>query len=336
MKKRKLGTSGLDVSEICLGAMMFGDRTDELEAGRIIDAARETGVNFIDTADVYAKGRSEEIVGRLIARDRDQWILATKVGVLEMGVAATGGLAPERIARVVDESLKRLATDWIDLWYFHTDDPETPIERALESMANIVAAGKVRHFALSNFRGWRIAKIVELCRANGWPVPVACEPYYNAVNRLPEWEILPACEHYGIGVVPYSPLARGVLTGKYTPGAAPPPESRMGRGDKRALQTEWRPESLQVAQQIQAHASASGSNGMHYALNWVLNNRLVSSVIAGPRTMEQWQNYLDAATHPFTAADEAFLDTLVAAGHPSTPGYSDPRYPPIGRRPIVA
>jgi aryl-alcohol dehydrogenase-like predicted oxidoreductase len=336
MKYRKLGASGLDVSEICLGAMMFGERTDETEAGRIVESARAAGVNFIDTADVYAKGRSEEMVGRLIARDREKWILATKVGVLEMAVSASGGLAPERITRVVDESLARLRTDWIDLWYFHSDDPETPIEHALEAMARIVAAGKVRHFGLSNFRAWRIAKIAELCRAHGWPEPVACEPYYNAVNRMPEAEILPACEHYGMGVVPYSPLARSILTGKYKPGAEPPADSRVGRGDKRVMQTEWRPESLAVAEKIHAHAAKRGMNGMHYAVNWVLNNRLVSSVIAGPRTLEQWQNYLEATRHAFTAADEAFLDTLVPAGHPSTPGYSDPRYPPLGRKPIVA
>jgi aryl-alcohol dehydrogenase-like predicted oxidoreductase len=151
------------------------------------------------------------------------------------------------------------------------------------------------------------------------------------MNRMPESDLLPACEYFGIGVVPYSPLARGVLTGKYEPGKAPPKGTRAGRGDTRMMQTEFRKESLLAAKKIASHAAKRNTTPIAFALNWVLNNALVTSVIAGPRTLPQWQSYLDALDCEFTARDEAFLDKLVAPGHPSSPGFFDPRYPPAGR-----
>ncbi len=151
------------------------------------------------------------------------------------------------------------------------------------------------------------------------------------MNRMPEVEVLPCCDHYGLGVVPYSPLARGVLTGKYPPGSEPPAESRAGRGDKRMLQTEFRQESLVLAQQIKAHAGKRGMTAGQFATLWVLNNRMIAGVIGGPRTLAQWQEYVGALKHKFTPDDEALIDTLVPIGHPSTPGYSDPQYPIEGR-----
>jgi aryl-alcohol dehydrogenase-like predicted oxidoreductase len=158
-----------------------------------------------------------------------------------------------------------------------------------------------------------------------------CQPYYNAMNRLPENEILPACQHYGIGVVPYSPLARGVLTGKYAKGAPPPEGTRAARNDKRIMETEFREESLGIAQKLKAHAEKKGITATDFAVNWVLANPIVSSVIGGPRTLEQWQGYLGAIGKPFDAEDEAMVDSLVKIGHPSTPGYNDPAYPITGR-----
>jgi aryl-alcohol dehydrogenase-like predicted oxidoreductase len=151
------------------------------------------------------------------------------------------------------------------------------------------------------------------------------------MNRQPENDILPACQHYGIGVVPYSPLARGVLTGKYTKGAEPPADSRVGRKDKRIMETEFREESLAIAQKIKSHAEKKGMTSGHFAFNWVLRNPIVSSVIAGPRTMEQWTDYLAGLGKPFHADDEALVESLVRPGHPSTPGYNDPNYPLTGR-----
>ena len=331
MEYRTLGNSGIKVSPICLGTMMFGERTDAAEAGRIVDSARAAGINFIDTADVYAKGESERLAGKLLADDRDKWVVATKVGqAMGKGPNETG-LSRAWVLRAIDGSLKRLGMDHVDVYYLHRDDAGTPIEETLAAMGDIIRAGKARYFGLSNFRGWRIAQIAALCGKLGVPAPIVCQPYYNAMNRMPETEVLPACHNYGMGVVPYSPLARGVLTGKYAPGVAPSADSRAGRKDKRLMETEFREESLAMAQKLKAHAEKRGMSAGQFALNWVLNNRIITSVLAGPRTYEQWAGYLGALEHGFSAEDEALVDSMVKSGHPSTPGYNDPRYAIAGR-----
>jgi aryl-alcohol dehydrogenase (NADP+) len=341
MEYRNLGKSGLKVSPICLGTMMFGDRTDEAEAARIVASAREAGINFIDTADVYAKGESERITGKLIASDRERWVLATKVAnpMPAPGVSNPGGDDPNRrgtgrkwILRAIDESLERLDTDYVDIYYLHRDIQDTPLEETLGALADVIAEGKARYFGISNFRGWRIAELMRVCGELGIDKPVVCQPYYNAMNRQPENDVLPACAHYGIGIVPYSPLARGVLVGKYKPGEAPPAESRAGRKDKRFMETEFREESLAIAQKLKTHAEQKGMTAGDFAVNWVLRNSIVSSVIAGPRTLEQWQGYLASLEKKLDADDEALVDSLVRPGHPSTPGYNDPHYPLTGRR----
>jgi aryl-alcohol dehydrogenase-like predicted oxidoreductase len=336
MQTRRLGSSGLQVSALCLGTMMFGDRTDEAEAARIVASARDAGVNFVDTADVYAAGESESMLGRLIKSERARWIVATKVGNVRVPPPDDADLSRRHVLGAIDGSLARLLTDHVDIYYLHLDDLRTPLEETLSALDDLLRAGKIRYWGLSNHRGWRIAQAVLLAERMGMPRPVVCQPYYNAMNRQPEVEILPACAHFGLGVVPYSPLARGVLTGKYKPGETPPAGTRAGRGDKRIMQTEFRAESLQLAQTLKAHAERRGMSAGAFALNWVLNCGGVSSVLAGPRTLEQWQGYLGALEHGFTAEDEALVERLVPAGHPSTPGYSDPRYPPAGRRPLVA
>jgi aryl-alcohol dehydrogenase (NADP+) len=330
MEYRKLGRSGLKVSPLCLGAMMFGEQTDEETARRIVDSAREAGVNFIDTADVYNGGRSEEIVGRAVKADRDRWVIATKAGY-PVDPAFPADLSRKYLMRAVDQSLSRLGTDYIDIYYLHRDATTTPLEETVRALADLVRQGKLRYIGVSNFRAWRLAEVVRLCREAGIDAPAACQPQYNAMNRMAELELLPACEYHGVGVVPYSPLARGVLTAKYASMDQLPAGSRAARQDRRTLQTELRPESIRLAQQIHAHAQARGSTAAHFALNWVLNNSLVHSVIAGPRTFAQWQDYLQALDTPFTFEDEALVDALVAAGHPSTPGFTDPQYPVTGR-----
>ncbi|WP_193369586.1 aldo/keto reductase [Pelagibius marinus] len=332
METRKLGRSGLSVSPLCLGTMMFGDQTDEKAARRIIDHARDAGVNFIDTADQYAQGKSEEIVGRAIAKDRDSWVLATKGGnPVKDSHANSQGLSRKWLLKAMDDSLARLKVDYVDIWYLHLDDYSAPLEEAVSAVADVLGSGKALYWGVSNFRGWRIAEMVHLAAQAGIDRPVVCQPYYNAMNRMPEVEILPACEYYGLGVVPYSPLARGVLTGKYQPGKAPPKGSRAGRKDARMMQSEFREESLVIAQKIQKHAEAKGMTAADFAVNWVLANPIITSVLAGPRTLEQWKGYLGALDHGFDEEDEALLNSLVAPGHPSTPGYSDPRYPLTGR-----
>ncbi|SME88944.1 Predicted oxidoreductase [Tistlia consotensis] len=331
MKYRRLGESGLRVSRLCLGTMMFGLRTEVAEAERIVADATEAGVNFIDTADQYADGESERITGRAIAARRHDWVLATKV-CNPMGQDVNRrGLGRKWILQACDESLTRLGSDYIDVYYMHKEDIGTPLEESVRAMADLIAAGKVRYFALSNFRAWRLAEICNLCDQAGIDRPVALQPYYNAFNRMPEVELLPACDHYGLGVVPYSPMARGVLSGKYDPDSAPPSGSRAGAQDTRMMQTEWRRESLVLARQVLAHAEKRGVTAGQFATAWVLNNRFVSSVIAGPRTFEQWRDYLGALDFAFTAEDEALIDGMVSPGHPSTPGYNDPAYPIEGR-----
>ncbi len=333
MDTRPLGRSGLLVSPICLGTMMFGDRTEEPDAVRIVARAAEQGVNFIDTADTYANGASEEITGRAIAHDRHRWILATKLANVVGSGPNDRGLTRRHIQMGAEASLKRLGTDVIDILYWHREDLGTPLEASVHAMADLIRAGKIRYFGLSNHRAWRVAETCRLCDEAGIDRPVVSQPYYNAMNRQPEVEHLPACGYYGLGVVPYSPLARGVLTGKYSPGASPEPGTRAARQDTRMMQTEWREESLVIAQTLAEHARARGITPGQFATAWVLHNKFVTAAIAGPRTLEQWNEYEGATAYAFTAEDEALVDSLVTPGHASTPGYNDPAYPLEGRVP---
>jgi len=333
MEYRTLGHSGVKVSVLCLGTMNFGGATDEATSTRLVATAREQGVTFIDTADQYTNGRSEEVVGRAIRGDRDRWVLATKLANPGGTGPNEAGLSRKWMLQAVEASLKRLGTDYIDVYYLHKEDHATPLGETVRAMADLVRQGKVRYFGVSNYRSWRIAEICALCDRLGLDRPIVNQPYYNAMNRMPEVEQLPASAYYGLGVVPYSPLARGVLTGKYTPDAPPPADTRAGRNDKRMMQTEWRPESLRIAQAVKHHAEARGFTAGQFALAWVLNNRLVTGAVAGPRTEAHWADYVRALDYPFTAEDEALIDGLVPAGHPSTPGYNDPAYPIEGRVP---
>lgn len=333
-ERRPLGACGLKVSPICLGAMMFGGQTGEAEADRILGSARDAGINFLDTADAYNKGASEEVVGRLIDREREDWVVATKVGNAMGEADWRQGHSRRWLMRAIDESLDRLGTDYVDIWYLHKPDLETPLEETVAAMGDIVASGKVLYWGFSNYRGYQIVDMVRIADSLGAPRPVVSQPYYNAFNRMPEVEVLPACAEFGIGVVPYSPLARGVLTAKYDPDAAPDETTRAGRKDPRMMQTEFRRESLVLAREVKAHAERRGMTPGAFALLWVLNNALVTSVLAGPRTMEQWQGYLDALNHEFLPEDEHFIDARVAEGHSTTPGYNDPAYPILGRAAI--
>lgn len=331
MEYRKLGRSGLKVSPLCLGTMMFGGPTGEPVATRIIEKARYQGLNFIDTADAYNQGRSEEVVGRAIRAHRDHWIVATKMANPMGSGPNQGGLSRRWMFKATDASLKRLGTDCIDIMYLHKEDHETPLEETIGAMVDLLQAGKIRYFGLSNYRSWRVTLICDLCDRLGIDRPVVSQPYYNAMNRMPEVEHLPACDYFGLGVVPYSPLARGVLTGKYQPGETPPEDTRAGRQDKRMMQSEWREESLVIAQKIKAYAEALGVTPGQFAVAWVLNNQIVTAPIVGPRTEEHFDDYLGALAYGFTEEDEALIDSLVPIGHPSTPGYSDPAYPIEGR-----
>jgi aryl-alcohol dehydrogenase-like predicted oxidoreductase len=331
MQYRSLGNSNLRVSALCLGTMMFGDQTGQAEAAAIVADAHAHGVNYIDTADVYSKGGSETMVGELLKGQRHDWVLATKLGNSMSDRVNEGHYSRSWMLREVAASLARLQTDFVDILYLHRDYNGMNLEEPLRALDAMLRAGQIRYWGVSNFRGWRIAELMRLAGQLGMPGPVVCQPYYNLLNRNPEVEVLPACAHYGIGVTPYSPVARGVLTGKYPPGQTPDPSSRAGRADKRLAETEFREESLVIAQQLKVHAEAKGISLAQFACSWVLANPVVSSVIAGPRTLKQWQDYLPALDYVFAEEDDALVDSLVRPGHPSTPGYTDPAYPLNGR-----
>jgi len=297
-----LGKSPLKVSRLCLGTMMFGDQTPLEDARAIVADAHEKGCNFIDTADVYTRGKSEEMVGQILKGQRQSWVLASKVGNPMSDQPNQQGYSRSWMLRACEDSLHRLDTDHVDIYYLHRDYNGMNLEEPLRVIEALLRDGKIRYWGVSNFRGWRIAEMVNMARQMNMPGPVVCQPYYNLLNRLPEVEILEACGHYGLGVVPYSPIARGVLTGKYAPGQTP----------------------LQ-------HCKSKGVSLAHFATAWVLANRHVSAVIAGPRTLAQWQDYAGALQVQITAEDEALVNSLVAPGHPSTPGYNDPSYPMNGR-----
>ncbi len=331
MEKRTLGQSSLEVPPITFGCNVFGWTADEKTSFDLLDAWLDAGFNFLDTADNYNGGRSEEVVGAAIAARRHHWVLATKLAN-PMGKGLNErGLSRAWVMREAEASLRRLKTDCIDVLYLHKEDHETPLETTVAALGDLVRAGKIRHFGLSNYRAWRIAAICAICDRLGIDRPVVCQPYYNIMNRQPEVEVIPASVAHGMAVVPYSPLARGVLTAKYRPDAPPPNDSRAARQDKRMMETEWRPESLEIAQRIKAHAAAHGISPGHFAIGWVLANRLVTATICGPRTEEHLEDYLAALDYRFTAADEALVEELVAPGHPSSPGFNDPQYPIEGR-----
>jgi aryl-alcohol dehydrogenase-like predicted oxidoreductase len=331
MHYRRLGTSNLKVSALCLGTMMFGQQTPDAEAARIVASARDHGINFIDTADVYNGGASETLLGKLLAGQREHWVLASKLGNKVGEGINDAGYSRSRMLRQTDAMLARLSTDYLDILYLHRDFHDANLEEAVLTLGDLIRAGKIRSFGLSNFRGWRIAEIMRLCERTGIPQPVVCQPYYNLLNRGPEVEILPACGHYGLGVVPYSPLARGVLTGKYLPGQPPAQGTRAGSGDKRILETEFREESLLIARKIKARCEAKGWVPGQFATAWVLANPLVSSVLAGPRLLSHLEDVYGALDLVLDSDDEAFVNALVTPGHASTPGYNDPSYPFFGR-----
>ena len=331
MRYRSLGKSGVQVSELCLGTMMFGGVTNERDSTRIIHRAIEEGINFIDTANVYAKGESERVVGKAIRDRRDRVFLATKVRVAVGDGPNDSGCSRYHILREVENSLRRLGLEHIDLYYLHQYDYATPLEESLRALDDLVRQGKVRYIGCSNYYGFQLIEGLWKSDRDHLERFACTQPLYNIVNRDPEVELFPACRAYGVGVAPYSPIARGVLTGKYKVGEVFPEGSRAARKDKRIQETELRNESLQIAQQIAAHAASQNVPLSQFALAWVLANPIVSSAIIGPRTMEQYEDNLKALEYKYTLADEKLVDSLVPPGEHTGKGYNDPSYPVRGR-----
>ena len=331
MEYKSLGRAGVKVSEICLGTMMFAGPTNESDSIRMIHRALDAGINFLDTANVYNDGESERIVGKAIHSVRDEVVIATKVcGPMGEGPNESGS-SRYHIMFQVEESLRRLDTDRIDVYYLHRPDPTTPIEESLRALDDCVKHGKVRYIACSNFDAWRVYEGLSVSEQMSLEHFVCVQPLYNIVNRGIEVELLPLCQQRGIGVVPYSPLARGVLSGKYRSGQAPPDGSRAARRDRRLLQTELREESYEVARQLIPLAEAHNKTLTQFALAWVLANPIVTSVIIGPRTMQQLDDNLGCLDCVLSESDEVTIDRLVPRGERTGKGHIDPAYPVLGR-----
>ncbi len=331
MDYRNLGKAGVKVSPVCLGTMMFGGQTSEADSISIIHKATDMGINFIDTANMYNAGESEVVVGKAIADRRDRVILATK-GRQAMGEGPNDqGGSRVHLMHELDASLKRLGTDYIDIYYYHAPDYSTPIEETLRALDDMVRSGRVHYIACSNFRAWRLCEALWTSDRLNLHSFACIQPLYNIVNRDIEVELLPLCRERGIGVVSYSPLARGILTGKYKKIGEYPEGSRASRNDKRMNQAELREASIEVAREITAHCEQKGCQPSQFALAWVLANPIMTSVIVGPRTMEQFDDNMGCLDVTITDADEAFINSLVPVGEHSGKGFQDEAYPITGR-----
>jgi aryl-alcohol dehydrogenase-like predicted oxidoreductase len=295
----KLGNSGLKVSRLCLGAMNFGTGanapTNEADAKAIIDKFLGEGFNFIDTANVYTQGQSEEIVGRAIKAKRDSVVLATK-GRGQQGPGPNDiGLSRVHLTRALDASLKRLNTDYVDLYQMHRWDDDTPIEETMDVLAGFVRAGKVRYVGASNFTGSQIVEAQwAAARQNGVPF-ISLQPRYSLIARDIEADILPAATRHGMGAIIYSPLGGGLLTGKYKQGEAPGADTRFGRraraGQANPYAASLTDRSFAIVEEVQKVAREVNSSPAAVSIAWALTRRGVTSVIAGPRTMDQMTEY---------------------------------------------
>ena len=333
MEYRTLGSSGMAVSTYALGTMTFGKETDEAGSHAQLDQFLEAGGTLVDTADVYTAGASEEIVGRWLDDRPDdvtgRVVLATKARFAMGDDANDVGLSRRHLARALDASLTRLRVDCIDLYQVHAWDPHTPIEETLGFFDDVVRAGKVRYAGLSNFTGWQVQKAVDVAEARRLPRPVTLQPQYNLLAREVEWEIVPACVENGLGLLPWSPLGGGWLTGKYTRDQQPSGATRLGedpgRGveayDKRAAsERTWA-----VVDAVQGVAEARGGSMAAVALAWLHDRPAVSSVILGARTTDQLTANLAAAGLHLSPEEVARLDAA------SDPAPADYPYGPAGR-----
>jgi aryl-alcohol dehydrogenase-like predicted oxidoreductase len=309
-----IGRTGVRVSPLCLGTMAFGDTADEAEAGRMYAAAREAGINFVDTADVYAQGRSEEIVGRLIRAERDQIVLTSKVfGPTGEGVNDRG-LSRRHIVLAVEASLKRLGTDRLDFYFVHQVDRDTPIDETLAALDDLVRRGLILYPAVSNWAAWQIAKALGISARAGLARFELIQPMYNLLKRQVEVEILPLAASESLGVIPYSPLAAGVLLGRYLPGSP----STHGRLVENPMYTKRyaRERDSDVAARFVAYAAAHGVHPATLAVAWVGSHPAVTAPIIGARSLEQLRPSLAAAGFPLDAEMRAEIGALAPAPAP--------------------
>src|SRR3954468_24685069 len=338
MEMRPLGRTGVEVSPLCLGAMMFGawGNPDHDDSIRIIDRALNAGINFVDTADVYSAGESEEIVGRALAGKRDDIVLATKAHVPMGKDPNMRGNSRRWLVREVENSLRRLQTDWIDLYQMHRPDPATDIDETLGALTDLVRAGKIRYFGSSTFPASQIVEAQWVSRDRGLERFKTEQPPYSMLVRGIEADVLPTCQRHGIGVIPWSPLAGGWLSGKYRKGQDTPSSTRAERLPGRYdLSLPGNQRKFEAADQLGALADEAGIPLIEIAIAWVINHPAVTAAIIGPRTMEHLESQLPAATRTL---DAELLDRIDEIVPPATSfnyadtGYANPALEPAARR----
>jgi aryl-alcohol dehydrogenase-like predicted oxidoreductase len=326
MEFRTLGRSGCAVSTLALGTMTFGFESDESESNRQLDRFIDVGGNLIDTADVYTHGASEEIIGRWLGRRRhvvrDQVVLATK-GRFPMGRGPNdAGLSRRSLDRALSESLRRLSVDTIDLYQVHAWDPLTPIDETMRFLDDQVRAGKIRYVGLSNFTGWQLQKAVDIADFRGLSRPVTLQPQYNLLAREIEWEIVPACQSEGLGLLPWSPLGGGWLTGKYRRDQRPTGATRLGENPQRGVEAYDRraraEQTWSIIDAVHEIAAARGVSMAQVALAWLVDRPTVTSIILGARTLAQLDDNLAAAGLHLSAEETSRLDEASA---PTTADY---------------
>jgi aryl-alcohol dehydrogenase-like predicted oxidoreductase len=339
MDYRALGRTGVEVSPLCLGAMMFGDwgNTDHDDSVRIIHRALDAGINFIDTADVYSRGESEEIVGKALAGGRrDDVVLATKVHGRMGDDPNQFGNSRRWIVKEVEASLRRLNTDWIDLYQIHRPEPETDIDETLGALTDLVRQGKVRYIGSSTFPPSAIVEAQWVARDRGRERFVCEQPPYSMLVRGVENDVLPTCRRYGMGVIPWGPLAGGWLSGRWRKGQEPPQSSRADRIPGRYdLSVPANQRKLEATEQLAQLAEEAGLSLIHLALAFVINHPAVTAAIIGPRTMDHLDSQLGAADVKLDAAILDRIDEIVAPGtnvNPSDGGWQNPDLAPAARR----
>lgn len=324
MDKRRLGTSDLEVSVFGLGTMTFGAESDEATSHAILDRYLESGGAFIDTADVYSRGVSELIIGSWLARrgDRPDLTIATKARFPMSDEPADSGAGRAHLTRAIDASLSRLGVETIDLYQIHAWDPDVPVAETMETLDGFVRSGKARAIGVSNFLGWHLERALLTCEAEGWAPVVSLQPQYNLLAREIELDVMPLCIEKDVGLLPWSPLGGGWLTGKYSRDQLPSGESRLGedptRGveayDLRNTEATWR-----VVESVGAIASERGAPMSQVALNWARQRPGVSSVLLGCRTVGQLEDNLGATAWDLSDQEMESLNRVSAPGVPSYP-----------------
>jgi aryl-alcohol dehydrogenase (NADP+) len=290
LERRKLGRTDLTVSRACLGTMTFGGQTDEGTASRIVDLCLDFGIDFFDTANVYNGGESECILGRVLGPRRSRIVLATKAGMKVSDHPA--GLSRELVLRAAEDSLRRLRTDYIDVFYLHTPDPVTPLEETLGALDTLVRDGKVRYAATSNYASWQVCRMLWLCDQSGYAAPGITQPMYNLLARRIEDEFLPFCQSFGIGTVIYNPLAGGLLTGKHR--ADSPLSGSRFDGNQTYLDRYWHDANHSGVAFLSDAARRDGRSLVSVAVNWLLHHTAADCVILGASRVEQIEENLRA------------------------------------------